>query len=83
MQKKLTITIEDSVYKGLHKVIGRGQISQFIETLLRPHVLKKELDEKYKEMSQDLEREKDAFDWIEGLVEDHSKAVRTKKVLKK
>nr|NIO71365.1 addiction module antitoxin [Anaerolineae bacterium] len=38
MQKKLTITIDEQVYEGLHAVIGRGRISRFIEDLVRPYV---------------------------------------------
>ena len=40
MHRKMTITIDEAVYAGLHKVIGRGNISQFLEGLARPHVLK-------------------------------------------
>lgn len=72
MQRKLTITIDDVVYKGLHKVIGRGNISEFIENLLRPHVVNKALSDAYKDMASDSAREKDAFDWIEPLVTDVS-----------
>lgn len=36
MQKKLTITINEEVYNGLHKVIGCRRISQFIANLVRP-----------------------------------------------
>ena len=42
MHKKLTLTIDEAVYEGLHKEIGPRKISQFIEDLVRPHVLKKE-----------------------------------------
>ncbi len=76
MQKKLTISIDESVYNGLHKVIGRGNISEFIETLLRPHVIDKALQDAYREMSQDAAREREAFDWIEahtGDVKDESR----------
>ena len=38
MQKKLTITIDEDVYAGLYRVVGRGKISKFIESLVRPHV---------------------------------------------
>jgi mRNA interferase MazF len=38
MQKKLTITLDEEVYEGLHSVIGRRKISQFIESVVRPHV---------------------------------------------
>ena len=39
MHRKLTITVSDDVYRGLHQKIGRGQISCFIENLVRPHVV--------------------------------------------
>ena len=38
MRKKLTITIDEDVYAGLYRVAGRGNISRFIESLVRPHV---------------------------------------------
>lgn len=40
MQKKLTVTIDEEVYKGLREVIGPRKISRF-EDLVRPHVTKK------------------------------------------
>jgi predicted CopG family antitoxin len=43
MQKKLTITIDEEVYKGLYKNIAKGNISQFIESLVRPHVIDRAL----------------------------------------
>ena len=45
MQKKLTITIDETVYRRLHERIGAGGISQFIEQLVRPHVLPMELED--------------------------------------
>lgn len=51
MQKKLTITIDEAVYNGLHRAIGRGKISQFIENLVRPHVTERELDRSYAELA--------------------------------
>ena len=38
MQKELTITIEEDVYEGLHRILDEPEISGFIETLVRPHV---------------------------------------------
>ena len=70
MQRKLTITIDDAVYKGLHKVIGRGKISEFIENLLRPHVVNQALNDAYRDMASEVARERDAFDWIESLTSD-------------
>lgn len=40
MQKKLTITIDEDVYAGLCKVVGKRKISTFIESLVRPHVIR-------------------------------------------
>jgi predicted CopG family antitoxin len=70
MQKKLTITIDEEVYRGLHSVIGRGRISRFLEDLARPHVVSRELDAAYKEMAGDEVRESDAEEWAEGLIGD-------------
>ena len=39
MQKKLTITIDEDVYSGLYRVVGRRKISRFIESLVRPYVI--------------------------------------------
>ncbi len=68
MQKKLTITINEEVYAGLHSVIGRRNISQFIESLVRPHVLHKDLEAAYALMAQDEAREAEALAWIEGAL---------------
>jgi predicted CopG family antitoxin len=68
--KKLTITIDDEVYAGLHDVIGRRRISRFLNDLARPHVTKHALDEAYREMAADEEREHEALEWSEGLIED-------------
>lgn len=70
MQKKLTITIDENVYDGLYKVVGRRQISRFIEQLVRPHVLHKELDAAYQQMAQDEARETEALKWAEATIAD-------------
>ena len=72
MQKKLTITIDEKVYETLHKVIGRGRISPFIEGLVRPHVLEQDLDTAYQQMASDEEREAEALEWSEGTIGDVS-----------
>lgn len=70
MQKKLTITVDEQVYEGLYRVVGAGRISQFIERLVRPHVLPHELDGAYAQMAQDAERETEALDWSEAMISD-------------
>ena len=70
MQKKLTITVDERVYNGLHTVIGRRRISQFIESLVRPYVLGKDLEAAYRQMAQDEAREAEALAWAEATVGD-------------
>jgi predicted CopG family antitoxin len=70
MRKKLTITIDEQVYDGLHRVIGRGRISRFVERLARPHVVAVDLDASYREMAADKAREAEAEDWAEALIGD-------------
>ena len=72
MQKKLTITINEKVYEGLYRVIGRHHISRFIEGLVRPYVLNHDLETAYEEMAQDKAREADALEWSEATIGDVS-----------
>ena len=65
--KKLTITVDEAVYAGLQKVVGKGNISKFLSDLARPYVIKKELANSYKEMSNDKSREEDAKEWVNNL----------------
>ncbi len=67
MRKRLTITIDEKVYDGLLKILGSQEISQFIEDLIRPHVLDLDLDFAYAEMAADEEREVEAQIWVEGF----------------
>ncbi|EKD96963.1 MAG: hypothetical protein ACD_23C01167G0001, partial [uncultured bacterium] len=39
MQKRMTITMDEAVYEGLVRVVGRRKISAFIENLARPLVV--------------------------------------------
>ncbi len=72
MTKKLTITVSDEVYEGLHRRIGRRKISRFIDELAREHVLEKpevfkgSLAEGYRAMAADEEAEKEARAWIDA-----------------
>ena len=67
MAKKLTILIDDAVYEGLHRVVGRGGISRFLEDLARPHVAQRDLAAQYREAAKDAARETEAQVWSEGL----------------
>jgi predicted CopG family antitoxin len=76
MQKKLTITVDEDVYAGLHKVIGRRRISQFIEDLVRPHVIGTDLEDGYRALAADEAREAEALEWSEATIRDVSDAAR-------
>ena len=76
MHKKLTITVDEQVYEGLYRVIGKQRISQFIETLIRPHVAPQGLVAAYQAMAADEEREAEALEWAEVTVRDLADAVR-------
>jgi predicted CopG family antitoxin len=76
MQKKLTISVDEDVYEGLHKVIGRRHISQFIEDLVRPHVIGTDLEAGYRAMAEDEAREAEALEWSEATIGDVADAAR-------
>lgn len=77
MTKKLTITVPDDVYEGLHTVIGPRRISRFLSELARPHVVRCDLADAYQEMARDQEREQSALEWAEALMEDSAEDSRT------
>jgi len=70
MQKKLTVTIDEEVYEGLRKTIGPRKISRFIQELVRPHVVRPNLESAYAEMARDKEREEEAMEWAETTFKD-------------
>lgn len=72
MQKKLTLTIDEEVYNGLRTVIGPRKISHFVETLVRPHVVKRQLYDGYRDMAADRVRESEALEWAESTCGDVS-----------
>jgi hypothetical protein len=76
MHKKMTISLDETVYDGLYRTIGKRRMSQFIEDLLRPHVLDNALDAGYQAMAADKKREAEATEWIEPLSKDLSDETR-------
>jgi predicted CopG family antitoxin len=63
----MTITLDEAVYEGLWRTIGKRRMSQFIEDLLRPHVMGASLEDGYKPMAQDQDREAEATEWTNAL----------------
>lgn len=70
MTRELTITISEDVYRGLSAAAGNRSISEFIEELARPAVAHASLDAAYHEMALDADREREACEWSEGLIQD-------------
>ena len=67
MMKKLTISISEEVYEGLYAKIGSGKISRFLDSLARPHVVEQDVEDGYRAMSCDTDREERADEWTSGL----------------
>ena len=76
MQKKLTITVDEDVYEGLHRRIGRRKISRFVQELVRPHVVRPDMESAYAEMAKDRKREAEAKKWAEATFKDMARETR-------
>lgn len=72
VQKKLTITVDEHIYAGLHRVVGRRKLSRFIERLVRPHIDQSHLESAYREMAARETREAEALEWAAATIEDVS-----------
>ena len=76
MHRKMTITLDEVVYEGLYRTVGKRRMSQFIENLLRPHVIDTSLDAGYQAMAADQAREVEALEWCNALSQDGADAAR-------
>jgi len=76
MRKRMTITMDEVVYEGLVRVVGRRKISAFLENLARPLVVGDDLSAGYQAMAQDTAREQEALAWSEALIGDVAHATR-------
>ena len=56
----MTLALDETVYDSLMRVVGRGKVSQFLESLARPHFLDVSIDDGYRAMSKDSQREAEA-----------------------
>lgn len=62
--------MDEDVYDGLRRSIGRRRISRFLNDLARPLVTQQGLEAAYREMAADEEREVEAATWCEGVIGD-------------
>ena len=51
-------------------MVGKRRMSQFIENLVRPHVLDTTLDDGYRAMAANKDREAEALEWCNALAGD-------------
>jgi len=72
----MTITLDEAVYDGLYRTVGKRRMSQFIEDLVRPHVLDSALDDGYRAMASDKAREAEATYWCNALAGDMADEAR-------
>ena len=68
MSNKVTISLEEHVYDELCRAAGSIGLSDYIETLLRPRE-SLDLEEGYRSIAADHEREAEAVEWMEGTAE--------------
>ncbi|MFQ5486528.1 MAG: hypothetical protein ACE5I1_32365 [bacterium] len=57
-------------------MIGSKKISKFIEDLVKPYILTRNLETAYKQMANDEERENAELEWSEALISDVSHETR-------
>ena len=70
MPRKITLTIDEKLYKDLHLLIGKRGISFFVEQSTKEKIKKLKLSDPlekgFKMMGRDREREKEASEWSEA-----------------
>lgn len=72
----MTITLDEAVYERLYRMVGKRRMNQFIEDLLRPNVMGASLEDGYKAMAQDQDRETEAMEWSNALSKDMANETR-------
>ncbi len=69
MQRKITLSIGEELYKDLHFLIGKRKISPFVEQSTKEKIkklkLKNPLEKGFKMMGRDKKREKESSQWSE------------------
>ena len=69
MRRKLTLSIDEQIYKDLHLLLPNRKISSFVEESIRERIKKMRredpIEEGFKMMGKDVIREKEAELWCE------------------
>jgi hypothetical protein len=65
MSKRVNLYIHDEqLWSDFTHLVGRGNVSKWIENMIRPVVDKSDLANAYKMMAEDDAREKEAQEWL-------------------
>lgn len=66
MPREVVITLPDDVYEVLRRHAGQDDVSGYIEQLVRPAMIADhDLEDGYRAMAADTDRERAAQEWIE------------------
>ena len=76
MQKELTIKVDEDIYEELGRVVGPDHISEYIESLIRPHIIGLDLESAYRQMAEDEAREREALEIAEATIGDADNEAR-------
>ena len=61
--------LESDVYQGLLSKCGARGMGAYVSALARPYVVESDLEAGYKAMAADIEYNKEAQEWLEGMCE--------------
>ena len=69
MQRKITLSIDEKIYRKLHFLIAERKMSKFIEESVKEKIERSKLEEPiekgFEMMGSDRVREKEALEWSE------------------
>jgi predicted CopG family antitoxin len=66
MQRQMTISVEEDVYNILAPLMAQKTLGEYISNLVHSRNKPQTLEEAYKAMAADTEREKEAQEWCNG-----------------
>jgi len=75
MQRKITLSIDEKIYRKLHFLIPKRKMSKFVEESVEEKIERSKLgdpiEKGFKMMGEDRVREKEALEWSEvGISEE-------------
>ncbi|MFN2125509.1 MAG: FitA-like ribbon-helix-helix domain-containing protein [Candidatus Promineifilaceae bacterium] len=72
----LMLNLDPQVYEGLIQASGGQEIGRLVEELVRTHVLFPDLEEAYRQMAEQEDRERKALEWADATLGDVSDEAR-------